>query len=349
MAGMQGSSLRNAVQRRNHKERSQPVGRAKLGLLEKHKDYVLRAKDHHKKRDMLKRLSEKAAMRNKDEFYFGMINSSTRKGVHQHARPSEQLNNDVVALLKTQDVGYIRAQIIAEKKRIKGLVERIAPSVAQLSMEWLDEKENRKPTLERAGLIAKPSAKGRRSSSSAKASSSNGLIGAQGKKTVWLDDADAIRSYQSTSTSTSEPAQPSADDADEDEDMGNSWIDDLPSDTSDIEDDPTPSSSPSASQLKKGTKHLGYLTTELASRYARLDQLQLAAEKLNLVRALMTHKGGSSRIVKSSKKDTLTDAVIKGKVTSNGLALQDTDDEDDDAEAGKSKPKVYKFSKERKR
>ncbi len=59
-------------------------------------------------------------MRNKDEFYFGMINSSTRNGVHQHARPSEVLENDVVALLKTQDVGYVRQVIVAEKKRIRG-------------------------------------------------------------------------------------------------------------------------------------------------------------------------------------------------------------------------------------
>ncbi|CBQ68149.1 conserved hypothetical protein [Sporisorium reilianum SRZ2] len=332
---MQGSSLRNAVQRRNHKERSQPVGRAKLGLLEKHKDYVLRAKDHHKKRDMLKRLSEKAAMRNKDEFYFGMINSSTRNGVHQHARPSEQLDNDVVALLKTQDVGYVRAQIIAEKKRVKGLVERIAPSVASLSVEWLDEKENRRPTLERAGLIAKPSAKGRRGSS--KPGSFGGVIGAQGKKTVWLDDADAIRAYQSTS-------QPVPVDDDDNDDIGSSWIDDLPSDTSDTED----ASPTQPTHLKKGAKHLGFLTTELASRYARLDQLQLAAEKLNLVRALMTHKGGSSRVVKSAKRDSMADAVMRGKMTSNGLALQDTDDEDE-TEGEKAKAKVYRFSKERKR
>ncbi|KAJ1032229.1 hypothetical protein NDA18_001723 [Ustilago nuda] len=333
---MAGSSLRNAVHRRNHKERSQPVGRAKLGLLEKHKDYVLRAKDHHKKRDMLKRLAEKAAMRNKDEFYFGMINSSTRKGVHQHARPSDVLDNDVVALLKTQDVGYVRAQIVAEKKRVKGLVERIAPSISNLDTEWLDGKEGRRETLQRAGLIAAPG-KGNKVSGG-----KEGKIGAQGKKTVWLDDADAIRSYSSSSHS-----------APEKEEAGENWIDDLPSDSSDLDDEddlpPTSTSPPTSnSALRKGSKHLGYLTTELASRYARLDQLQLAAEKLNLVRALMTHKGGRSKVVKAKQKDELSDAVMKGKAMSNGLALPGNED-DDDGERGVPKKRVYKFSKERKR
>ncbi|SPO21340.1 related to UTP11 - subunit of U3-containing small subunit processome complex [Ustilago trichophora] len=350
---MAGSSLRNAVHRRNHKERSQPVGRAKLGLLEKHKDYVLRAKDHHKKRDMLKRLSEKAAMRNKDEFYFGMINSSTRNGVHQHARPSEQLDNDVVALLKTQDVGYVRAQIVAEKKRVKGLVERLAPSVAGLSVEWLDEKAGRRETLERAGLIAKAGGKGKKAGSSLSLKKGS-VIGAQGKKTVWLDDADAIRSYSSssspasTSKSTIAPASMQIEDDDNnDDEFGDNWIDDLPSDSSDIEDTPIPTNL-SSSSLKKGNKHLGYLTTELASRYARLDALQLAAEKLNLVRALMTHKGGRSQVVKA-KKNALEDAVMQGKVTSNGLAMPGNEESDDEDEQGKPKKKVYKFSKQRKR
>ncbi|THG23445.1 hypothetical protein TEA_022487 [Camellia sinensis var. sinensis] len=48
------SSLRNAVYRRAHKERSQPQSRKKYGLLEKHKDYVVRAKAFHKKEDALR-------------------------------------------------------------------------------------------------------------------------------------------------------------------------------------------------------------------------------------------------------------------------------------------------------
>jgi U3 small nucleolar RNA-associated protein 11 len=74
---MASSSLRNSLHRRNHKERSQLAHRSRLGILEKHKDYVKRAKDFHSKQDRIKRLKEKAAERNKDEFYFAMVRSKT--------------------------------------------------------------------------------------------------------------------------------------------------------------------------------------------------------------------------------------------------------------------------------
>lgn len=72
------SSLRNSLHRRNHKERSQLSHRARLGILEKHKDYVLRARDYHSKQDRITRLRQKAADRNKDEFYFGMNRQGTQ-------------------------------------------------------------------------------------------------------------------------------------------------------------------------------------------------------------------------------------------------------------------------------
>jgi U3 small nucleolar RNA-associated protein 11 len=71
------SSLRNSLHRRNHKERSQLSHRQRFGILEKHKDYVLRARDYHSKQDRIKRLRQKAAERNKDEFYFGMNRERT--------------------------------------------------------------------------------------------------------------------------------------------------------------------------------------------------------------------------------------------------------------------------------
>ena len=72
------SSIRNSLHRPTHKERSQLSHRAKLGFLEKHKDYVLRARDYHSKQERIRRLQQKAADRNKDEFYFGMNKQKTR-------------------------------------------------------------------------------------------------------------------------------------------------------------------------------------------------------------------------------------------------------------------------------
>jgi U3 small nucleolar RNA-associated protein 11 len=102
------SSLRNSLHRRNHKERSQLANRAKYGILEKHKDYVLRARDYHSKQDRLNRLRQKAADRNKDEFYFAMNKEKTAEGVHAKDRGNVAIPMDMVKLLKTQDEGYIR-------------------------------------------------------------------------------------------------------------------------------------------------------------------------------------------------------------------------------------------------
>jgi hypothetical protein len=73
------ASLRNAVPQKTHKERHQPGKRQKLGFLEKHKDYVKRAQDYNKKQATIKKLEQKAAFRNPDEYYFKMVN--TRKVV----------------------------------------------------------------------------------------------------------------------------------------------------------------------------------------------------------------------------------------------------------------------------
>ncbi|KAI9294183.1 U3 small nucleolar RNA-associated protein 11 [Neoconidiobolus thromboides FSU 785] len=119
------SSLRNSVQRRNHAERSQPARRQHLGILEKHKDYKLRATDYHKKQDTLKKLREKARFRNEDEFYFKMINTKTKGGVHIKER-SGVLGADIMKLLRTQDSNYIQQMINIEQKQIEKLKDGLS-------------------------------------------------------------------------------------------------------------------------------------------------------------------------------------------------------------------------------
>ncbi|KAH6642842.1 U3 snoRNP-associated protein-like protein Utp11 [Boeremia exigua] len=120
------SSMRNAVQRRNHKERAQPEERQKWGLLEKRKDYKLRAADHRKKKAKLKLLSEKARDRNPDEFSFKMMSSTVdSKGRKVADRGNEALSTDVVKLLKTQDAAYIRTMLQQVRRERQKLEERL--------------------------------------------------------------------------------------------------------------------------------------------------------------------------------------------------------------------------------
>lgn len=128
------SSMRNAVHRRNHRERAQPHERRKLGLLEKHKDYSERAKDYNKKQAYLKTLRNKAAERNEDEFYFGMmsrkgpqsrINGKDWSGTVKKDQSHKKLAVDKVRLLKTQDIKYIRTMKQVAAKEVAKLREQV--------------------------------------------------------------------------------------------------------------------------------------------------------------------------------------------------------------------------------
>ena len=76
-------AMRNLLKTRTYRERSQPAARQHLGHLEKHKDYVLRARDFHKKEDRLNKLREKASMRNPDEYYMKMAHTKMEGGQHR--------------------------------------------------------------------------------------------------------------------------------------------------------------------------------------------------------------------------------------------------------------------------
>ena len=104
-------SLNNAAKsQKTHRERHQPFSRAHFGLLEKKKDYRLRAKDYNEKKEVLKSLRKKALNKNPDEFYFHMVNSKLTEGGHRDlvSKKSEAKNSEEqVKLLQTQDYKYI--------------------------------------------------------------------------------------------------------------------------------------------------------------------------------------------------------------------------------------------------
>lgn len=106
------AKLVHDVQKRQHRERSQVGSRARLGFLEKHKDYVKRAQDYHKKQNTLKILRSKVKERNPDEYYHGMHTRKTdNKGLlltSRHGEEDTSLTMDQVKLLKTQDSNYVR-------------------------------------------------------------------------------------------------------------------------------------------------------------------------------------------------------------------------------------------------
>eukprot|EP00543_Licmophora_paradoxa_P001693 CAMPEP_0202448280 /NCGR_PEP_ID=MMETSP1360-20130828/7096_1 /ASSEMBLY_ACC=CAM_ASM_000848 /TAXON_ID=515479 /ORGANISM="Licmophora paradoxa, Strain CCMP2313" /LENGTH=275 /DNA_ID=CAMNT_0049065785 /DNA_START=43 /DNA_END=870 /DNA_ORIENTATION=+ len=121
------SSLRNAVKRITHKERSQPQSRAHMGILEKKKDYKQRAVDFHRKQDRLNQIREKAAMRNPDEFYFKMKNSQIENGQHrklervQQKEREDKIGVEAVRIMKDQDLSYVRMQKQKDAKKLEKL------------------------------------------------------------------------------------------------------------------------------------------------------------------------------------------------------------------------------------
>ncbi|KAL7489170.1 hypothetical protein ACHAW6_014882 [Cyclotella cf. meneghiniana] len=139
------SSLRNAVKRITHKERSQPTARAHLGLLEKKKDYRLRSTDYKAKQSQLRALRIKASNRNPDEFYMGM-NSAHVDGMNggdsgRHVKNEERRRQELVAkglgdaavrIMKDQDLAYVRMQRIMDGKKVERL---------QSSLHYLDGNE----------------------------------------------------------------------------------------------------------------------------------------------------------------------------------------------------------------
>jgi U3 small nucleolar RNA-associated protein 11 len=177
------SALRNAVKRKTHKERSQPGDRRKFGLLEKKKDYVLRARDFHKKEDAIKALKTKAAYRNPDEFYFGMQRNRTKDGVHVgRADESNKYTAEELALMKTQDVKYVALKASEEAKKAAKLKANLHRVGLDADEDAVSEEDEERYDDEGFAIRAAPRRKR--------------------KHTVFVDDAETARAFDAKEEET---------------------------------------------------------------------------------------------------------------------------------------------------
>lgn len=114
------------VHKRLHKERHQPEARKKLGYLEKHKDYVKRAKDYHRKEDAIKKMHQKAYFKNEEEFSFKMLSHTADKNERGRlTKNKEHLKLDELALLDSQDARYIGMREQMDKKANQRQLEKL--------------------------------------------------------------------------------------------------------------------------------------------------------------------------------------------------------------------------------
>ncbi|KZT74980.1 small-subunit processome [Daedalea quercina L-15889] len=335
------SSLRNSLHRRNHKERSQLAHRTKFGILEKHKDYVLRARDYHSKKDRITRLRQKAADRNKDEFYFAMNRQQTRAGVHIQSRGNEALPVDIVKVLKTQDENYLRTMRTAGLKKIEKLKNQLTALADLLKRDPVNEEESdageldegELEVLREAGVLSAPSGKQRKSAGSHK----KHLIFAETPEEA-LNFASAPRKRQPQEGDVN-----MADAAHEDLDLGwkapradkSSKKKHRKSVAQDSAEETT-----TEEQREAAAEHRTRLLKELSARLFRDKQLRYAERELEMQKHIMG-KGAARKLQGVEKVED-----------------NDDDDADDDDMVERRpkkvdektwKPRVYKWRVERKK
>uniref|UniRef100_A0A1E1VZ43 U3 small nucleolar RNA-associated protein 11 n=1 Tax=Pectinophora gossypiella TaxID=13191 RepID=A0A1E1VZ43_PECGO len=152
---------------KTHKERHQPESRKHLGFLEKKKDYKKRADDYHEKGETLKLLRKRTLDKNPDEFYFHMVNSRVKDGVHHELEKEAEHTPEQVKLMQTQDIKYINMKRTIESRRINRLqsqlhMTEIADSTPNTHVFFVDEGEEKDFDLAQR-LDTHPSLLGRKS------------------------------------------------------------------------------------------------------------------------------------------------------------------------------------------
>ncbi|CAF0767040.1 unnamed protein product [Adineta ricciae] len=105
----------------HHRERSQLSSREHLGLLEKKKDYKERAVDYQTKGNVIRELKKKALDKNPEEYYFNMVNTKLKNGVHSLKKKYKEYTDDQLKLMQSQDLKYIKYKHQMERKKIDRL------------------------------------------------------------------------------------------------------------------------------------------------------------------------------------------------------------------------------------
>ncbi|PIL31826.1 hypothetical protein GSI_06530 [Ganoderma sinense ZZ0214-1] len=337
------SSLKNSLHRRSHKERSQLSHRTRLGILEKHKDYVLRARDYHSKQDRINRLREKAATRNKDEFYFAMTRQRTEGGVHVQDRGNEALPTDIVKVLKTQDENYLRTMRAAGLKKIDRLKAQLS-QLANLVQPGLppsedvdtaeDELDNHElDVLREAGVIPPAPRKARRKAHS---------MSKNWKHILFAEDEAEALQHASASGRASNSQKDDLMDVGQAVEIDLGWK--LPEETkrkrrkskgaAEVEEDGTLDNSLGSTEAKQ--EHRSRLLKELSARLIRDRQLRYAERELEMQKLLMGK--GASRKLSGVEK-----------VNDDGADEVEEDTPRPKVDEKTWKPREYKWRVERKR
>ncbi|KYQ90261.1 U3 snoRNP protein [Tieghemostelium lacteum] len=113
-------NVKRLLPNKEKRERPQPARTLKLGFMERKKDYVQRAKDYNKKKEVLRKLKLQASLKNPDEFNFKMISSKLVNGVHKKISKTK-LGKDEILDIHTQDLLYLQSKRISEDKKIDRL------------------------------------------------------------------------------------------------------------------------------------------------------------------------------------------------------------------------------------
>lgn len=130
------------IQKKQHRERSQPVERKKYGFLEKKKDYQVRSKDFHEKQNFLNSLKKKTERYNEDEYYHKMKNITRVENDTYSNKINEVLTLDQVKLLKTQDTNYLKIIRSIERNKIDKQKKDILFDYSGKHVFFIDSKKN---------------------------------------------------------------------------------------------------------------------------------------------------------------------------------------------------------------